>query len=251
MGILSKFFSGGQSEKRDTTYQGPRPHSSVTSGVLGKQLRDTLSARMAGQGVGIPGGNVGQTYGSNIANRIMKRGRDEIDNFRSQRAADVGRGAGALSSPVVANQLLNLKLEAGASKDQIDLDNELLKRREIADAIGRGQQFNASDVNALTNYSNFEKGLHNDQITQENARRKAEADANGQIFDAILAASTGGMTGGMSGGGGGDLFSNLLSRSSTANAQPQNTALSNYYNPIQYQNPTAQDYYKKYILRGQ
>ena len=216
MGLFD-FLTGGASKKRDTTYNGPRPVSSITKGALGGQLKDTLSKRIAGEGVGIPG-SPGKTFGSSIANRIRgrfdTRTRPELESELTK--LGVRRSSGGFNR--LADQIRQNEFDAGAVQDEIDLQNELLKRQEIANAIASGQEFNLADVNQLNTFSNFEKGLHNDQITQEAARQQAKA----QAIKGLIGAGAGLAYGDF---GGNPVGSNLLQELISRYASKQTTPI--------------------------
>jgi hypothetical protein len=178
MGLFSRLFSGSQ--KRDTTYQGPRPPQ-LTNFRLGRSVEDELLNRIAGRNVGFGEGFVDKTTSPLVRSSRARFNQTTLPQFQSQLSA-TGRRRATGGTGQLGQLLLNQSLAEGDIIGNAIRANELQKRNEIANALTQGQSFATTQANLGANAAAFEKGLHDDQINQENLRRANRDSAVGGLI---------------------------------------------------------------------
>ena len=194
MGLFGKLFN---SEKKDTTYTGPKPYGSLRSAAGGEDYYKTILGRSHGQGVGY-----GDSYASQMANPIIQNSRARFQDYTmpelNSELSLTGRRRGSAGFSQVAQAQKEQGLAEGDIYSQLQQRNEDLMRREQSEAIGQLGDFNKGDYDAMSNLANFEYADNNRQVTEANQRRANQATG----YQNLLAAGSDAVMG-MYGGGGG------------------------------------------------
>jgi hypothetical protein len=170
--FLSKLF---KTDKRDTTYQGPKPYGSLMEAQGGADYYKNITGRLAGQGVGY-----GDTYADQATNPIIARMRGQfasrdIPALTSELSA-TGRRKGSAGFDQMSRAYNQQGLDEGAVYADAYNQNEQQKRTEINDALGRLGEFNKGDYDARSNIADFENANNNRQVQEEDARRSTVRD---------------------------------------------------------------------------
>lgn len=171
MSWLSKLFG---SEKKDTSYTGPRPITTLSQVKGGPEYYQTIIDRMAGRGVGF-----GDSYASKYASPIVRNMRGYFTDYavpelKSDLSA-TGRRRGSAGFSQLEQAYKNQGLAEGDVFSRLQQRNEDQMRNEINDAMGRVGQFAQNEAGLFNNYVNFEKAENDRQVSEAQARRDREA----------------------------------------------------------------------------
>lgn len=169
--IFSRLFG---SEKKDTTYQGPKPYGSLLDATGGKDYYGTLNARIAGQGTGYSSGYVDKATNPVIARMRNQFNSYDLPELKSELSA-TGRRAGSAGFGQISKAYENQGLNEEAAYAPIYAANEEAKRSDTNDAITKLGAFNTGDFNARNTLAGFENANNNRQVQEDAARRAAEA----------------------------------------------------------------------------
>jgi hypothetical protein len=199
MSMLSNWLG----KKKDTTYTGPKPTTSLTQVKGGQDYYQSLVDRMAGRGVGY-----GDVYTS-TANPIMANLRGQFTGYTLPELKSELSATGRRKGSAGFAQLDKAYRQQGLSENdilaQLVQRNEEQKRAEINAAQAGMGEFARNEANLADNAANFEYGLYGNQVNQADAFRKQQAGAMDKIFQA------GGSLMGIPSGGN-NLISSLMSR---------------------------------------
>ena len=172
MSIFSKFF---KTDKRDTTYNGPKPYGSLTEAAGGADYLKNITNRLAGQGVGF-----GDTYADKASNPVIARMRNNFSSYDipalTSELSATGRRKGSAGFDQMRRAYQEQSLDEGDVYSGLYQKNEDQKRNEINDALGRLGEFNKGDYDARSTIANFENANNNRQIAEEDARRSTVRD---------------------------------------------------------------------------
>src|SRR3990167_1020925 len=195
MSWLSNLFGGNQ--KKDTSYTGPRPLSSLTLNPSGKAYQDEILARLAGRNVGF-----GQDYASKYSSPIIQNMRGQFEGYQipelNARLSAEGRSRGSGGFSQIAQAYKEQGLQEGDIFSRLQQRSEDQQRQEISDALARTGQF-AKDENAVHDrLVNFEYGANRDQIGDATAQRKEGREAFGGFLQGVGERAAIPLTGGAS-----------------------------------------------------
>ena len=171
MSLFSKMFN---SEKKDTTYTGPKPYGSLRSAAGGEDYYKTILGRSQGQGVGY-----GDSYASQMANPIIQNSRARFQDYTmpelNSELSLTGRRRGSAGFSQVAQAQKEQGLQEGDIYSQLQQRNEDLMRDEQSQAISQLGDFNKGDYDAMSNLANFEYADNSRQVGEANDRRANQA----------------------------------------------------------------------------
>lgn len=174
MSWLSSLFKPNQ--KRDTSYTGSKPYSSLTQAEGGGDYLAELKRRMVGQGVGY-----GDNYASQYSNPIVQNMRNQFESYqlpelKSELSAS-GRRKGSAGFDQLSRAYANQGYQEGDVYSRLAMQNEAQKRNEINAALEGLGAFAQNDYNARNNYSNFDYALNRAQVGDATAQRAEGAAA--------------------------------------------------------------------------
>lgn len=196
MSILSKLFN---SEKKDTTYRGTKPVSSLTQVKGGNEYYNTIQDRLAGRNVGF-----GDSYASTYANPIVKNMRANFEDYQmpelEAELSRTGRRKGSGGFTQIAQAYKEQGNQEGDIFSRLQQRNEDQMRNEINDALGRTGDFAQNEANLVDRLAAFDYGDHTRQVT-EAAQRRANESAGMQNLVFAGADALMGMAGGVGGVG--------------------------------------------------
>ena len=191
--FLKRLFSSGQ--KRDTTFQGPRPKGSLQDTPIGADVNTLLRQRIAGENVGFGDDFAGRHSSPIIANLRNRFESREIPELQAE-LTRTGRRGGSGGFDQIKRARQEQGLVEGDVFANLSLQNELQKRNEIGQALSAGQQFAGTEAQLSDNVARFELGLHNDQLKREDARRKFVDEQRLKGIDTALTLTGQGFAGG-------------------------------------------------------
>lgn len=203
MSLLSKLFNSG---KRDETFQGGSLPSTIYDVPGGKEYTDTVSARLAGRGVGF-----GEGYADKYSSPIIQNMRGQFQDYtlpelKSELSA-TGRRAGSSGFGQIKQAYQQEGNQEGDIFSRLQQRNEDQMRSEINDALGR--QGGIADKNAALNETSvrFEKSKNDQQnateherLTNQSAGYQKLAQAGGEALMNTAVPGLGSLAGGSSGG---------------------------------------------------
>lgn len=227
MSIFSKLFN---SEKKDTTYSGPKPYGTLLDAAGGQDYYKTILGRSKGEGVGY-----GDEYASQYSNPIIKNMRSQFQDYQmpelTSELSATGRRRGSGGFTQIAQAQKEQGLAEGDIYSRLAQQNEAQKRTEQSAAIQDLGAFNKGDYDARTIISNFENANNNRQVQEANQRRANEATG----FQNLAYAGT-------------DLLSNFLGgQGGVAQRQPMNYGGVNYQTS---QPPIGSNYMQNIFARS-
>lgn len=171
MSFLSKLFN---SEKKDTTYSGPKPAASLLDVAGGKDYYNTILGRSQGRGVGF-----GDTYAQKYANPIIQNSRANFQDYTMPELNSELTATGRRRGSSGFQQIAQAQKEQGLAENDIfsrlQQRNEDQMRSEQSQAISQLGDFNRGDYNARNILANFENADNNRQVQEANQRRANEA----------------------------------------------------------------------------
>lgn len=185
MSIFSKLFNSG---KKDYTYNGPRPPSSLTEVRGGQDYYNNIQDRLAGRGVGF-----GDSYASQYANPIIKNQRNTFESYvvpelKSELSA-TGRRGGSAGFAQLAKAYGDQALNEGDIFSRLQQRNEDQSRREINDALSSLGNFANNEANLKDQYANFEYNkIYQPQVDREQQRLANESAGYQGLLDRGLQA---------------------------------------------------------------
>lgn len=183
MSQLSQFFNPNQ--KKDTSYNGPRPYGSLLEAAGGTDYLKNINARLAGQGVGY-----GDEYANQASNPVIARMRGQfntrdIPELQSQ-LSSTGRRRGSAGFDQISQAYNKQGLDEGAIYSGLYQQNEQQKRTEMNQALQDLGSFNQNEYNARNTLSNFEYSNTRNQVADASNQR-AEGNA---AFGRMIGVST-------------------------------------------------------------
>jgi len=173
LSILSNLFGGNQ--KRDTSYQGPKPYGSLLEAEGGKPYYDTIMSRLKGQGVGYGEGYADRNASPIVANMRNQFTSYQLPELKSELSA-TGRRRGSAGFDQMRRAYQEQGLNEGDVFARLQQQNDVQSRNEINDALEKLGAFNKGDYDARNIASNFYKGLNDDQV-RDAANQRAEGNA--------------------------------------------------------------------------
>jgi len=162
---LSELFGGS---KRSYDYGGEKPYGSITEFALGKDLTDTLRKRMRGQDVGIDPSYVSRRTSPVVAQREARWGQYEAPAL-TEHAASRGITDSPLSMDIMSRRRGDMERDINQYLGETSWQAELLKRKEIADAIAQSYPVSALEAGTRAGRANFERGVWDRQIAGKQA----------------------------------------------------------------------------------
>lgn len=199
MSWLSGLFGGDK--KRDTTYTGTKPVTSLDAVSGGPEYYKAISERLQGQGVGY-----GDQYANQVSNPIIARMRNQFSSYdlpelQSQLSA-TGRRKSSGGFDQLRRAYSDQSLAEGDVYANLYRENEGVKRNEISDALGRMGAYAADNANLVGQRSQFDMGDYKNQLDQASQQRTEGNAAFGRLLGtaALGIQGVGGM-GGVQGGG--------------------------------------------------
>lgn len=195
MSWLSKLF---KTDKRDTTYQGPKPVTSLNQVQGGPEYYKTISGRMAGEGVGF-----GEQYASQASNPVIARMRNQFKSYDIPELASelsaTGRRRGSAGFDQMRRAYEDQSLAEGDVYSGLYQQNEAQKRNEMNDALGRMGQYASNEANLVGERANFDYADNQRQVGEEDERRKTVRDLRLRGIGAAMSFIPGGQTSSMGG----------------------------------------------------
>lgn len=183
MSWLSNLFGGNQ--KRDTTYQGPKPYGSLREAAGGEDYYKNIMSRLQGQGVGY-----GEGYADRTSSPIIKRMRNQFSSYDipalTSELSATGRRRGSAGFDQMRRAYQEQGLNEGEVYANLDRENTVQSRNEINDASERLGAFNKGDYDARGNIANFEYANNRQQVADAGAQR----DAGNAAFQRLIGVGT-------------------------------------------------------------
>lgn len=230
MSLLGKLFN---SNKKDTSYNGPRPVQSLEEVGGGKEYKQTIMDRLMGRNVGF-----GEDYASVNSSPIVKNMRSQFTDYTmpelTSELSVTGRRRGSGGFDQVKRAYNDEANQEGDVFSRLQVRNEDQKRNEINDALGRVGDYASNEANLVSNRANFDYTDNARQAAEANARRANEASglqALGRLGTSVaLAPFTGGaslLSASSAFGGGGSggmdmgtylMIQNIMKRNQIANS---------------------------------
>lgn len=229
MSIFSKLFN---SEKKDTTYSGPKPYGSLLQAQGGQDYYNRILGRSQGQGVGYSHDYVEKASNPVIARMRNKFSSYDIPELKSDLSL-TGRRKGSSGFGQIAKAYENQGLNEEAAYAPIYAAAEEAKRADTNTGITQLGEFNKGDFDARNILSNFEYADNSRQVSEANQRRSNESaglNRAGQLITSVgLAPFTGGASlAGASGAFGGQSYDPYGLQSLITARQPVPTKTPNY-----------------------
>lgn len=196
MGLFSKIgqLFGLKSGEKAQTYSGPKPYSSLKETPEGKLYADTLTQRLAGQGVGYEPDFLSKTISPYARSRMDTLKNYELPVISAQATA---RGLGRSSIPVNRSALSTQE----ASRDiesrvaQLSLQNEQQKRDEINNALSALGAFGQAEAGQKATSAAFDYGNWANTQAQRQAINNQQLSGLGNLFGLGASAISGGLSG--------------------------------------------------------
>ena len=189
MSWLSKIFNRS-GEKRDTTYQGPKPVSTLTNTPGYKEAYPELVNRLAGKGVG---------YSSSYTKAPIEASRNQFEGYSVPELKSSISAMGLSGSPGAKHLT---QAYQGQNAYESDLQTNLMreaeqqKRTEINNALTGLGQFGGAEAGQSNLSANFEYNDHNRLLGEEAVRRQSKDEySKWALQQGMLAGS--GIAGGM------------------------------------------------------
>ena len=201
------------------TFGGIRPLTEFRQSRTGAQVQDVNRDRIAQRGLGIDDTLIARGTSPLIR---ASRGRFEGSTVPALQSRLSAIGAGRNTASITSSQPGSLApafAEQGRREDEIFgqsfLQNELLKRQELENALNRGERITQADINTRFSAAQFDLGESQFERRLESTETQAARDRNQQLILAAAAAAAAPFTGGASlgllgaggfSGGAGDTF---------------------------------------------
>ena len=171
MGLFDKLFG---SEKRDTSYQGPRRISSLTNVRGGEDYYKNIMDRLQGRGVGF-----GDDYADIYSSPIIKNMRGNFESYQmpalTSELSATGRRRGSGGFDQIRRAYSEQGLQEGDIFSRLQQRNEDQKRSEINDALNRLGIFNQNEADLTNQQADSEYGMHQDQLSEADTRNQRKA----------------------------------------------------------------------------
>lgn len=205
MSWLSSLFS--PSQKRDTTYTGTKPVTTLQSVTGGPEYYNAISRRLGGQDVGY-----GDEFANQASNPIIKRMQSNFKSYELPELYSELSASGRRRSSGGFDQIRRAYQEQGLAEGDVYSglyrENEGVKRKEISDALARMGAYAADEANLVGQRADFDMGDYKNQLSQANSQKQEGNAAFGRLLGtaALGIQGIGGMSG-MGGGGGTSMMS--------------------------------------------
>lgn len=207
MSILSKLFG---SQKKDYTYNGPRPVSTLADVPGGKEYYQNITDRLAGRGVGYGADYVG------YANPEVTKSHDyftsyQVPELKSELTAS-GRRGGSSGFQQLNKAYQEQGLNESAIVGRLAQRNAEASREDTNTALSGLGNYANNEVNLKNNAANFEYDkIYAPQVNREQDRVQAEAKGYQGLLDRGLQAAGYGLSSyaapaAAAGGGFNDIF---------------------------------------------
>lgn len=181
----------GIKDKRDTTYQGPRPVGGLAGAEGGKEYYNQIYNRAVGRtDLGF-----GKDYAEKYANPIVQNMRSGFESYqmpelKSELSAS-GRRQGSAGSDLIRRAYQEQGLQEGDVFSKLQQRNEDQYRNELNTSISQMGQYANQDANFKNILANFEYGSNQDQVAREDAR----LESNSKVYKDLMAAAVNMATG--------------------------------------------------------
>ena len=176
MGFLRDLFSKS-SQKRDTTYTGPKPASTLVDTPGYKEYYPELVKRMGGEGVG---------YSGDYTKAPIALSRQKFEGYSVPELKSSISAMGMKGSPGAKHLT---QAYAGQTAYESDLETNLMReaeqqrRSEINAAVSGLGQFGGAESGQANLAAQFEYNDHNRLLGEESARRAAQDKYTAQMMD--------------------------------------------------------------------
>ncbi len=179
MSLFGKLFN---SDKKDTSYNGPRPYGSLLDAAGGKDYYNTILGRSQGQGTGY-----GDAYTS-YANPQMEQLHNQYTGYQlpelKSELTATGRRAGSSGFQQIARSQSDEADKENSIMAQLSRENAQAQNADKNTAISQLGAFNTGDYNARNILSNFDNADNNRQVQEANATRQNQAQGLQQLGQA-------------------------------------------------------------------
>ena len=180
MSIFSKLFG---SSKKDFTYQGTKPVTSLSQVQGGPEYYKTITDRLAGRGVGF-----GDTYAEKYSNPIIQNSRNQFSSYQIPELMSELTVSGRRRGSGGFDQIRRAYQEQGLNENDIfsklQMRNEDQMRNEINDALGRVGDYADNEANLVSKRAAFDYDDHSAQVGREQDRMSKEAQGYQNLLSA-------------------------------------------------------------------
>lgn len=170
MSIFSKLFN---SEKKDTTYNGTKPVTSLSQVQGGPEYYKKITDRSNGIGVGY-----GDNYTSNANPQIAQLHNQytgyQLPELKSELTA-TGRRAGSSGFQQISRSMSDQADKENAIMARLMQNEAEAKHNDVASAIGNVGNYAQNETGLVNTRANFDYNDNNRQVQEANQRRANEA----------------------------------------------------------------------------
>lgn len=192
MSFFGKLFN---SEKKDTTYNGPKPFQSISEIEGGNQYKQNIMDRMAGRNVGF-----GSDYATKYANPIITNSRANFNDYvvpeLTSELSLTGRRRGSGGFDQMRRAYGEQANQENDVFSRLQQRNEDQSRNEINAAYGQVDDYLKNEANMRNTRSDFDYQDNNRQVQEANQRRANQAAGYQNLVysgaDAAIALAGGG-----------------------------------------------------------
>lgn len=190
MSFLGKLFN---SNKKDTTYNGPKPYQHFDEATGGKQYYQAILDKLAGRNVGY--GDEYVSYANpQVANLRNTFNSSTLPELKSELTA-TGRRAGSSGFKQLEDAYTKQAFNENDIVAQLAQRNAEARREDMNQAESDLGNYALTDSNMMKDSANFEYADHNRQVNEATARRDKEAQGYQQLVGAASNALTAGFGG--------------------------------------------------------
>jgi hypothetical protein len=177
---LSNLFKGNQ--KRDTTYTGNKPATSLTQVRGGQPYYDMIYGRTQGQDLGY-----GADYASKYASPIIKNSRNKFEGYTIPELKSELSATGRRRGSAGFDQMRRAYEQQGMTEDEtfanLQMRNEDQMRNEKNSAISALGTFAQGEANMLADRAQFDYGDYKNQLATADAQREQGRTNTRALFD--------------------------------------------------------------------
>lgn len=170
MSIFSKIFG---STKKDTTYNGTKPVTSLSQVQGGPEYYKKITDRSNGIGVGY-----GDNYTSNANPQIAQLHNQytgyQLPELKSELTA-TGRRAGSSGFQQISRSMSDQADKENAIMARLMQNNAEASHNDVSQAIGDVGNYAQNETGLVNNRANFDYADNNRQVQEEQNRVKAES----------------------------------------------------------------------------
>lgn len=193
MSFFGKLFN---SDKKDTTYNGTKPVTSLSQVQGGPEYYNAILGRSRGQNVGY-----GDSYTSN-ANPQMEQLRNQYTGYQlpalNSELTATGRRRGSSGFQQIARSQSDEADKENAIMAQLMQRNAEASHNDVTGAVGQLGNYASNEANLVGQRANFDYADNARQVSEANARRANEAQGLQQMGQAGVSLIAAPFTGGTS-----------------------------------------------------